>query len=39
MEACSYARRILDAIKDETIIVDNKTRTLKNHNGEIEIIL
>lgn len=39
MEACGYARRIIEAIRDGEVIVDNKNRVLKNHSGESEIIL
>ena len=39
IEACNYAKRIVEAINDGTIIVDENNRTLQNYDGEDEIIL
>ena len=38
-EACEFAKRILEAIRDGTIIVDKKNRQLTNYDGSDEIIL
>lgn len=39
VEACNYAKRIVEAIKDGTIIVNESNRTLTSFNGSNEIIL
>ena len=37
--ACEFAKRILEAIRDGTIVVDKKNRKLTNYDGSDEIIL
>lgn len=37
--ACEFAKRIDEAIRDKTIIVDEKNRKLTNYDGSNEIIL
>lgn len=39
VEACNYAKRIIEAINDGSIIVNPKDRTLKSFDGSDEIIL
>ena len=39
MEACLFAKRIVDAIQKREIFVDNKNRILTNHLGDDEIML
>lgn len=39
MEACAFARRILEALHDNEIFIEHKERKLKNINGDSEIIL
>jgi hypothetical protein len=39
VEACNYAKRIIEAINDGTIIVHDKERTLTMFDGSDEIIL
>jgi hypothetical protein len=38
-DSCEFAKRILEAIRDGTIIVDKKNRKLTNYDGSDEIIL
>lgn len=38
-EACEFAKRINEALRDGSIIVDEKNRKLKNYDGSDEIIL
>ena len=37
--ACEFAKRIIEALQDGTIIVDKKNRKLTNYDGSNEIIL
>lgn len=39
LDACNYARRILDAIKNKEIHIDTTNRRLVNYDGSSEIIL
>ena len=39
MEACAFARRILEALHDNEIYIEHKERELKNNNGDSDIIL
>jgi hypothetical protein len=39
IEACQFARRIEEAIRDKEIIIDSKNRKLLAANGDEEIIL
>ncbi len=39
IEACQFTKRILEAINNDAILVDNKNRKLTDCNGEEEIIL
>lgn len=39
VEACNYAKRIIEAINDGTIIVNDDNRTITNFDGSTEIIL
>lgn len=39
MEACRFAKRIDEALRDKEIIIDNKRRKILFHNGEEEIFL
>lgn len=39
LEACEFAKRIIEAIKDKTIIIDTYRRKLKNFDDSDEIIL
>lgn len=38
-EACLFAKKIIEAIKNDEILVDEENRKLTNHLGEDEIIL
>ena len=38
-EACIFARRIAEAIRNSEIIIDNKTREIKDFKGDKQIIL
>lgn len=38
-EACQFAKKILEDIRDGTIIINHKEWTLENYNGNSEIIL
>jgi hypothetical protein len=39
VEACEFARKIIDGIKDGAVVVDKKNRKLLNENGTEEIFL
>ena len=39
IEACQFARRIEEALRDKEIIIDAKNRKLTAANGDNEIIL
>ncbi|HTI09701.1 MAG TPA: hypothetical protein VL832_14125 [Puia sp.] len=39
IEACQFARRIEEALRDNEIIIDHKNRRILSHNGEEEIYL
>jgi hypothetical protein len=39
IEACAFARRIMDALYNNEIVIDYENRELKNKNQETEIIL
>ena len=39
IEACNYAKRIIEALNDGTITIDNQNRKLHNYDGSDEIVL
>lgn len=39
IEACQFAKRIIEALNKKEILINNRKRILTNHQGEDEIIL